>query len=174
MTVLCAPAALAQGPSAVNPHPSSPSGKVYEIPLDTARGDAAPRRGGGGSPGREPAGGGSTGSTGPAGGGPGSGSDATLGGGEGSGAGEGSGPGASGSEARDGGDPPTSIKSENGFGSSSRVPGLGTRGAGETGTPTTPAASGGVPSEPATIGLLGLIGLLGGYVGVRAGRRRLH
>ncbi|MGH2945013.1 MAG: hypothetical protein ACRDPC_01875 [Solirubrobacteraceae bacterium] len=68
-------AAQAQDPGAHDPEADSPSGVIYEIPLDTARRDAAPRgRGGGSSPGP--------------------------------------------------GDPVSSIRSENNFGSSSTVPGV--------------------------------------------------
>ena len=46
------PAALAQAlPS--DPEPDSPSGVMYELPLDSGRGDAAPR-GGGGTGGSDP------------------------------------------------------------------------------------------------------------------------
>jgi hypothetical protein len=38
-------AAAAQGPSSTDPAAGSPSGTIYEIPLDTARRDAAPRSG---------------------------------------------------------------------------------------------------------------------------------
>jgi hypothetical protein len=68
-------AAQAQDPGANDPEAGSPSGAIYEIPLDTARGDAAPRSGDGGA---DPA----------------AGSDSPL-------------------------------RSENGFGSSSEVPGAG-------------------------------------------------
>jgi hypothetical protein len=71
-------AARAQSPGANDPEAGSPSGAIYEIPLDTARGDAAPRSGGSGDA-APPAGG--TGA------------------------------------------PDSPIRSENGFGSSSQVPG---------------------------------------------------
>jgi hypothetical protein len=94
----------------VDPHASSPAGKVYEIPLETARRDAAPHRK---SSTRDS--GGQTGQSGSSGsGGTGGGGGATGGGSPGGGASGGGG------ELPQG----SAIKSENGFGSSSQVPGL--------------------------------------------------
>ena len=83
-----------------DPEAGSPSGVIYEIPLDNARRDAAPTRTGGGK------GGGTSGS----------------GGGTTSGSGSGSGSGAGGVTTANGTVSP--IHSENGFGSSSAVPGV--------------------------------------------------
>ncbi len=125
-----------------DPKAESPAGVIYQIPLDSARRDAAPvlptgkredgtgggagGSGGGsggqaGSPGAS-GGGGANGSGGGASGGAG-GSSAGTGGQRG---GNGAALSASGSASEGGGTPqdPSSIHSENGFGSSSQVPGV--------------------------------------------------
>jgi hypothetical protein len=97
-----------------DPEAGSPAGVIYQIPLNSARRDAAPvlpvgsqsKDTGGGIPGS----GGSSGSSGASGGASGGGSSHS----------------ASSDSAEGGGTPsnPSSIHSENGFGSSSQVPGL--------------------------------------------------
>ena len=97
-----------------DPEADSPSGVVYELPFDRARRDAAPRRGerngrrrGGADRDGGRGDGGAGGQTdGGSGGGPGGQTDGDSGGGP--------------APGRD----PTSIRSENNFGSSSQVPGL--------------------------------------------------
>lgn len=123
-----APSAMAE-PAAqrTDPQATSPAGVIYEIPVDSGRRDGAPHRQAGGSSGGGSStgigSGGGTGGGGATGGGPtGSGGGGAAGtGGAGTG---GTGAGASGS--RPGGasaEDPSSIHSENGFGSSSQVPG---------------------------------------------------
>src|ERR1700674_1861332 len=124
------PTALAEGNGVVqrtDPQASSPAGVIYQIPLDTGRRDAAPvlpvgrRNGGNGGTG----GGASTGGAGGIGGS----SNGAAGGGSGTaGAAAGrTGSGATGAAASSGGgtpEDPSSIHSENGFGSSAQVPGV--------------------------------------------------
>jgi hypothetical protein len=101
-----------------DPEAGSPSGGVYEVPLDAARDDAAPGSGGTTAPG-------------PGGGGQGSG---------------GSGDGGSEEGAGGGGETESSnYRSENNFGSSSEVPGVSDVrvGAGEERAPAATAAGGG-------------------------------
>ena len=133
--LVCAQNAAAAGRAIMqrtDPQASSPAGVIYQIPLDTGRRDAAPvlpagrRRSGSSSQGGGATGGG-PGGGGPSRGGPGGGSPS--GGGPSGGAGQ-SGP-ANGERASSevpagGGTPsdPSSIHSENGFGSSSAVPGV--------------------------------------------------
>jgi hypothetical protein len=162
LAILAIPVAV-QAQSQVDPRASSPAGAVYEIPLQTARKDAAPHRtrsqqptgsqqqqqqqsvpatGGGGS-----AGGGGGGSNSPAG------------------------------VLPEGSD----IKSENGYGSSSKVPGLagGTKAgdadpkadtaAAESSPPQRASAeSDPVPSNSASYGLIVLIVLGGASLGIAA------
>jgi hypothetical protein len=161
---------VARADSGVDPHASSPAGAVYEIPLQTARQDAAPHR----HSGNGHAGGGTVGGT-PGGGGSGGG----------------------------GTDPQGSeIKSENGYGASSKVPGLSTAGAQEVSDhspgsasapkavaatagaarPTVAAANASAPATPtapsagASFGLIILIvlgGVAAGLVAAQAVRRAL-
>ena len=94
---LTVPPALAQTDATIDPDQASPAGTQYKLPLDAARGDAAPR-----SP-RGPASGSGAGSTGQ-----------------------------------------SAIHSENGFGSSSQVPGVGdgaSRGSGKPAKADAPPAA---------------------------------
>jgi type II secretory pathway pseudopilin PulG len=113
---LTAPSAIAQSDATIDPDQASPAGTQYKLPLDAARGDAAPR-----SP-REPA-------------------------------------------SRSGAAPAdqSAIHSENGFGSSAQVPGVGDgapRGSGQRPTPAktdAPAASGGQADGNAGVAAAGLV-----------------
>ncbi len=139
--------AEAQTNQRTDPQAESPAGVIYQIPLDSARRNAAPvlpsgRRDGGGSSGPGTgggaggSGGGASGSGGGAGGQAGpsgaSGGGSASGGGAGGSSGSTGGHGATNSAAQSaaasagGGTPqdPSSIHSENGFGSSSQVPGI--------------------------------------------------
>jgi hypothetical protein len=142
-----------------DPEAGSPSGAIYEIPVERARKDAAPR-GGGSQPQQDTTGSGVA---------PDSGSGSPPASGEASGASDGE----------------TSIRSENNFGTSSRVPGAGdgraegSGGAAEgdgDGEPagafssvTTGATEG--PSDSVVFLLLAAVLGVGGLVGVVAGRR---
>lgn len=123
--LVCAQNAAAAGRAIMqrtDPQASSPAGVIYQIPLDTGRRDAAPvlpagRRHlsssssqGGGATGAGPGGGGSSGAA----------------GGGGASAGGSAGAAGSGGASPGGGTPsnPSSIHSENGFGSASAVPGV--------------------------------------------------
>lgn len=114
LLVVPAPLSAQESQQPSDPEADSPSGVVYELPFDRARDDAAPRR-------RERRGG--TGRRGDRGGDGGSG-----GGGSGGGQADGESGGGGPVPGRD----PTSIRSENNFGSSSEVPGVDD-GAEETG-----------------------------------------
>jgi hypothetical protein len=136
----------AQGSHATDPSGDSPSGAIYEIPLERARDDAAPRgdgRGndGPGSGGRGTDGSGAAGPTGSGGGG--------------------TGPGAtsSGDAGADG--PQTSIHSENGFGSSTQVPGVGDPRdpGGRADALGATASTDGAPSEMSAFGLIAILTL---------------
>jgi len=155
-----------------DPEADSPSGVVYELPFDRARRDAAPRRGE--RNGRRRAGAPGDGGRG----------DGGAGGQTDEGSGGGPAPGRQ----------PTSIRSENNFFSSSRVPGLvdgtdldgASAGTGGGGTPSTglqtgagrsplqdpTTASTGGPSDATIFSLLGLILIVGGGLGVMAARAR--
>ena len=167
------PTALAEGNGVVqrtDPQASSPAGVIYQIPLDTGRRDAAPvlpvgrRNGGNGGTG----GGASTGGAGGIGGS----SNGAAGGGSGTaGAAAGrTGSGATGAAASSGGgtpEDPSSIHSENGFGSSAQVPGV---------SPAAALTGAGVPSShtagstlPSYL-LMVLVGLAAVGVGLIAGR----
>jgi hypothetical protein len=100
-----------------DPEAGSPSGGVYELPLEAGREDAAPGSGGTTAP--ETGGGGGTG--------------------QGSGSGEGGGE-AAGGEGEEAG---SNYRSENNFGSSSQVPGTGAGGAGTGGAAAGAAGGGG-------------------------------
>lgn len=165
--------------SQTDSHASSPAGAVYEIPLQTARGDAAPKH---------PASTQHTGQQSPGGGG-GFGGSAGSGGSGGSGgsAGSGGSGGSAGSSAAGSGNEPgvlpAGIKTENGFGSSSKVPGLvtgggagtsaGAGGGGSSGSSIArlnarPVAVPATPSAAASYALIVLIVLGGAGVGVAA------
>jgi hypothetical protein len=139
-----------------DPEADSPSGVVYEIPVEQARQDAAPKRTrrSDGPSGTAGAGsGGSSGSSGSGGGGTSSGADASH-------------------------TKQTSIRSENNFGTSSKVPGAsggGGRSLGdlakssvETGAGTTSG-----PDDGVVFPLVALLLAVGAGIGVVAGRRAL-
>lgn len=174
--------ASAQSPSS-DPQSGSPPGVIYELPLESGRDDAAPRgRSGGERRSQRRGGGGSGGASGGSSGG-GSGSSAARSGSGGSGsfadAGqggsvEGSGTFAGGNgndglrgDDRDGegssGDSP--LRSENGFGSSSEVPGLDERGT-LSATDTAESASGLGTGRLVAIALLAAVVLAGVALGV--------
>jgi hypothetical protein len=176
-------AAEAQSVQRTDPKAESPAGVIYQIPLDSARRDAAPvlpsgrRDGGVGGPGAGGAGGsgsGSGGQTGSSGGGGATGSGGASGSPGGSGGhGGASGAALSASAAEGGGTPqdPSSIHSENGFGSSSQVPGV-SRAALRTGAGV--AATQAAGSTLPTYLLLILIALAAIGIGVFAARRHRH
>ncbi len=170
-----------------DPQAGSPAGVIYQIPLDTGRRDAAPvlpagRRGGGssGQGGGAAAGGPGTsgpGSGGPGTGGPGGGSPGTGGSGTGSSSGGGPGTGSAAGESASsgssagGGTPsdPSSIHSENGFGSASAVPGVSPAGVRiGAGVPAVHTAGSTFPSYL----LMVLIGVAAIAVGLIASRGR--
>jgi hypothetical protein len=175
--VLASPSANAK--QRTDPEASSPAGVIYEIPFDTARKDAAPksaRQGGqdsGTSAGSAAAGAaGSTGGGGSGGGGSGSGSSGATSGSASSG-GSGSGGGAANGSASDDPNVGTSIHSENGFGSSSQVPGVAGATVASDGPPSSAlrtASAGDEPSSVLTFGLVVLVALVGGWIGVAASR----
>jgi hypothetical protein len=160
-----------------DPQAGSPAGVMYQIPLDTGRRDAAPVL----PVGRQHASssGGSPGATGGPGGGPPGGSGTGAGGsGSGSGgqgaSGSGNGAGASAAERSPGGgtpSDPSSIHSENGFGSSSQVPGVSPA-AVRTGAGVAAAHTAG-STLPSYL-LMGLIGVAAVAVGLMASRATRH
>jgi hypothetical protein len=122
----------------VDPPGDSPAGKVYELPLDSARNDAAPKRP---SKRKEDSPSNATGT--------GSGGDSGTGAGTiGTGSGGDSG----------GGGPTSAIRSENGFGSSDAVPGADDT----TATPATTARAtkAAVDDDPSSAGVYLLLGLV--------------
>jgi hypothetical protein len=164
-----------------DPDASSPAGVIYEIPFDNARKDAAPKQTSekGKDGGDQQSAAGAAGSTGSGGGSTGSGT------GTGAAAGDASDRGGSGNSS-DGdtsgsGAPPdaqsnpnvgTSIHSENGFGSSSVVPGTSTQGSGDE-PPSSALRTAGTTSSTssaATFGLLILVALVAGWIGIAASR----
>lgn len=158
-------AADAQATGRTDPHANSPAGAIYQIPIDSGRRDGAPvptGRGIGGSDGS-----GAGGASGGTGGGSGGGA-----GGDGSSGGDGatraaSGPGGGTAEN------PSSIHSENGFGSSSHVPGVS-----DSGVPTLAnsqiGGSEGVGSSFGTYALLALAAIMAIMCGVGAAGRLRH
>jgi len=151
-----APSAFAQTPAPSDPSPDSPAGAIYEIPLDTGRDDAAPPRRALTGRARHGDGGAARGGV----------SSAT------------SGRGFTVPTAPDG---PSRVHSENGFGSSSVVPGVGgdAASAGVPGTDPTSALrpasivpKTAAPSETAAYLLIGLAVAVGLLFGVGAGRMR--
>ena len=160
-------AAEAQRSQRTDPAASSPAGAIYQIPLDDARRDAAPAAG--------RAGGGGDGGSGESGGGSGSGGSPGTTGGSATGAsgGDGGGDGVAGSSEPDataGGDRPSSIKSENGFGSSAKVPGVD----GIAPLPSGEARDGGSFGGATTPLLLTLIAAASVGVGVTLSRHVRH
>jgi hypothetical protein len=148
-----------------DPEADSPSGVVYELPVDRARKDAAPRRGPSQSPDNE---------TGSAGG-------DSVGGGS-------SGGGTTGGDGSAAGANDTSIRSENNFGTSSRVPGASNRARGggsdapgeaDGGGPVdtlgqlAPSSAAGAdgPTDSVVFLLLAALVGVGAVIGVVAGRR---
>jgi hypothetical protein len=166
------PTAEAQAAQRTDPKAESPAGVIYQIPLDSARRDAAPvlptgrRDGGAGGPGSSP--GGPSGHSGSTGGGQ---SGSATGGADGA---SGVALSASGSAGASEGTPqdPSSIHSENGFGSSSQVPGVSQAalrtGAGVTAT----QAAGSIMPTYLLIGLIALAATGMGLVATRHSRRR--
>jgi len=137
-----------------DPEADSPSGVVYELPFDRARRDAAPRRGE--RNGRRRGG-------------------ADRDGGRGDGGAGGQTDGGSGGGGPAPGREPTSIRSENNFGSSSQVPGLddGTDLAAGAGSDGRDGGSGSRRQDGASAGTAGAgIPSTGGQTG--AGRSPLH
>jgi hypothetical protein len=128
--------AEAQTVERTDPKAESPAGVIYQIPLDSARRDAAPvlpsrRRDGAAGNGAAGGGGSGSGSGGASDASGRAGSSSSGGSGDAGDSGKGSAPGAglsasSSNAGADGGTPqdPSSIHSENGFGSSSQVPGV--------------------------------------------------
>jgi hypothetical protein len=166
-----------------DPQAGSPAGVVYQIPLDTGRRDAAPvLRGGRQRPGSSNGSGGPAGGAGPGSGG-GSGSGSATGDGSAGGSGSGAPAGAAGSGGTagapaaanpGGGTPgnPSSIHSENGFGSSSQVPGVSAAAARiGAGVPAVHTAGSTLPSY-LLMALIGVAAVAVGLVASRATRRR--
>jgi hypothetical protein len=147
-----------------DPEADSPSGVVYEIPVERARKDAAPRRGTAKSPGGDD--------------------------GEQSSGGETGGSGSSGGTGGPGTTSDTSIRSENNFGTSSKVPGAGPAGgrdgnaqssdgeggrsAGDVASSTARLAGTNAegPSEDVVFPLLVVLLVAGAGIGIFAGRRQ--
>jgi phosphate transport system substrate-binding protein len=167
------PGALASGatpPQPTDPKASSPAGTVYEIPLDAARSDAAPHRRASAPAGSAAGGGGGGGAAGGSGSSGGS-SSGGSGGSGGSGSSGGSGTSGTSRASASATDPGSYVHSENGFGSSSQVPGLG-RSAPEVRAATPAVLSDGGGSAPTgSIVLIGVVLLVGVYAGIFAGRR---
>jgi hypothetical protein len=201
--------AEAQTNQRTDPQAESPAGVIYQIPLDSARRNAAPvlpsgRRDGGGSsgPGTGGGAGGSGGGAGGSGGGAGgsgggaggsgggaggqAGSSGAGGGGSASGSGAGGSSGSAGghgatngavqsaSASAGGGTPqdPSSIHSENGFGSSSQVPGISPAALRTgAGVPATQTAGSTLPTY-LLIALVVLAAVSMGVLATRSPRRR--
>jgi hypothetical protein len=165
---LAAPPVSAQQ-QRTDPDASSPAGVIYEIPFDTARKDAAPKKAR--STKDEPSSDDSSGQTTAAGA---AGSSGSGGGGNGdSGGGGGSGGGSGDAAATDNPNVGTSIHSENGFGSSSMVPGVAGATVGGDGPPSSALRSESSSSNTsplATYGLLVILALVGGWIGLAASR----
>jgi hypothetical protein len=152
--------AEAQTAQRTDPKAESPAGVIYQIPLDSARRDAAPVL----RSGRRRDGAGSSGSgTGGPGGGSGQGGDSS-----------GSGGSADAATAQGGGTPqnPSSIHSENGFGSASQVPGV-SQAALRTGAGVPAAhAAGSTAPTYALIALIAAAAIGMGVFSTRRSRRR--
>ncbi|HEY7830566.1 MAG TPA: hypothetical protein VIC06_08395 [Solirubrobacteraceae bacterium] len=164
-----------------DPQAGSPAGVIYQIPLDTGRRDAAPVLHVG-SQNSGASGGGGSGGGGVSGGSPGGGANGALSGGGSAGGGSAgaTGTGAAGkasgaaTEAPPGGgtpNDPSSIHSENGFGSSSQVPGVSAAalriGAG---VPAAHTAGSTLPSYLLMV-LIGLAAVAVGLIASRSGGR---
>jgi hypothetical protein len=166
-----------------DPTADSPAGVIYQIPLDSGRRDAAPLPGGKGkrnASSNAGSGGGASGGGGTTGGGGTSGGGGTTGGGTAA-SGSGSSSSCGGSAAAPWGSPgsvsasaplpggatpdsPSSIHSENGFGSSSKVPGV------DAPTPVAADTQGGGGSNAPVYLLIALIAGLAVWVGASAAR----
>ena len=164
--------AMAEGNGGVqrtDPKANSPAGVIYQIPLDSGRRDAAPVLPVGSRPGGSGGGGGSAGS-----GSGGGGSDGSHPSGGGSQAPVGGAQSASAVVASSGGTPsnPSSIHSENGFGSSSQVPGV-SRAALQTGAgvPATRTPGSALPTY-LLVGLVAAAAIAAGVLTTGAMRRR--
>jgi hypothetical protein len=179
---LCAvSAALARAPSvdSTDPQANSPTGSTYAIPLDAARNDAAPRHrkndaasgggGSGGGGGGSAAGGGGSGGGGGSAGGNGTGGGGSAPGGAGNRSGGGGGSGAGGGSVNVAA---SSIHSENGFGSSSVVPGFRDRLTGRAAAEraNSPVDAGSISSGFPGFVLLFLLVLVGCVLGRMASR----
>jgi len=178
--------ASAQSPSS-DPESGSPPGVIYELPVESGREDAAPRRGSGdegrsqrrGGSGSGGGAGSGSGGAGPGGGGGVSGSGNLADGGQGGGGsgGDSSRDGAEDSRGGDEGDDDESsdgspLRSENGFGSSSEVPGLD-EGSTRPAADAARAAGGLGTGSIVAIALLAMVVLAGIALGVaRQGRSR--
>jgi hypothetical protein len=170
--------ASAQSPSS-DPESGSPPGVIYELPVESGREDAAPRRGSGDEGRSQRRGGSGSGGVGPGGGGGVSGSAGSADGGQGGGGsgGDSSRDGAEDSRGGDEGDDDESsdgspLRSENGFGSSSEVPGLD-EGSTRPATDAARAPGGLGTGSIVAIALLAMVVLAGIALGVaRQGRSR--
>jgi hypothetical protein len=166
--------AEAQAAQRTDPKAESPAGVIYQIPLDSARRDAAPvlhtgrRDGGGSASGLAGPGGGSGGANG--GQSPSSTGSATASSADASGHAGGA---LSASASEGGGTPqnPSSIHSENGFGSASQVPGL-SQAAARTGAGV--AATSAAGSTTPTYLLIALIAAAAIGMGLIATRHSRH
>jgi hypothetical protein len=169
VVLMAMPAGATAQSAPSDPEADSPSGVVYELPVDRARKDAAPKRrsspGGGGNE----SGGGSPGG--------GNGGDGSSGG--------------SGGEGAAAGESELSIRSENNFGTSSKVPGTQrARGADRDVTgeedaggpiddlgrlaPSSAASASEGPSDGVVFLLLGALVAVGTGIGVVVGRRAMR
>jgi hypothetical protein len=158
----------ASASAAGDPPTGSPAGAVYELPFERGRAEAAPKGGGGtvapGGGGGDGTGGGGGSDTGAAGGSGGESGTAP----DGSGGGEG----ATAGESESGGEEGSLYRSENNFGSSSRVPGTAAAATGSGGAGAEAAANlaegreaarvtdAGNTSPAANLALLGAIALI--------------
>jgi hypothetical protein len=165
---LAAPPVSAQQ-QRTDPDASSPAGVIYEIPFDTARKDAAPKKARAtaddGSGDQQNNGTSSAGAAGTSGSGGGGNGDSGA-----SGATASTGSSGSSSENPNVG---TSIHSENGFGSSSRVPGVAGATVGTDGPPSSALhsdSSSSTTSPAVTYGLLLILLVVGGWIGLAASR----
>jgi hypothetical protein len=178
-----APAAMAEAPAVerTDPNSESPAGVIYQIPLDSARRDAAPVLPTGRRDNTRSTAGGAGSSGGGTGGSSGSSGSGDLGGSSSGNAsarhGAGAGPSASSATASagaDGGTPqdPSSIHSENGFGSASQVPGV-SQAALRTGAgvAATQAAASTMPTY-LLIALIAVAAIVMGLLATRHSRRR--
>jgi hypothetical protein len=168
-----------------DPRATSPAGVEYSIPLDSARQDAAPHGHGGAAGFGGGSAGGGGGGTGGGGGGGSAGGGTSAGGGSSSAGGGATQAGSSGGSGHGslhaaasarvaggsavlvpGGQPGSLIHSGNGFGSSSRVPGLN----GPTSPGLAAVSDGGSSAPTLALVLAAVVLLVGGFAGIRAAR----